>query len=1551
MPASEQTWHDQKIMHIIFGVSALVMMIATLWLLAKDHNREWKGVQLENREKSAWVIQARHDSLADQYSGKLVTYDADIRRAKSEPVDPAKIEQFKTLVKNENERLGLAESNFAALDAALQAVDEAATVAAERREKEQATGEEGNENVDEQLVSAEEDVADARNQLFEVMDTFIAEARRREKLIAGKRKFVAADRTAAVSQLGLMIGEGATDKSKADIQEKISGYSATIADLTEQLAAANNYRTSLDGVRADIDASRANLDKDRSSMETELKRLAHQASATQPKGASRVGEWITRWPILNALYSGNVRIDQIWLPDLTINYNFSQAARFDRCKTCHQDISTPAAGTATDPAFPTLPKEKRELTLKLNTPDAAPKSVEDEDAEATVRREYGLVLTNDSLVGYDDQALVHYALPNTPAAEAGLESGDIIQAIDGIAVYDKESVENYLLTLAKWGEPVTLQVKRGLDHPYTTHPRLDLFLSDSSPHPEKVFGCTVCHDGQGSGTSFPWTSHTPNDVDQQAEWIRDLGWFDNHHWIFPMKPQRFLESNCLKCHFDKGALEPSERFPEPPAPKLVQGWTLIETYGCFGCHEINGFDGPNRRIGPDLRLEPNYNEVAAQMLRDPSLTEQERTWAQTLVKSPDNKSVREQLFAAVKADAKLAASSETHDEARLMESTIKLADGLKDVEVPGTYRKVGPSLRFLKSKVEYDWLYNWVRLPKDFRPTTRMPQFFGLWEHLETDPDELKESQKFEGVEIRAISEFLLSNSSEFEYLTPPAGVTEAASAERGQWLFESRGCLACHSHAKFSGIASTQGPDLSRVNAKFNNEKGKKWLYSWVKQPHRYHVRTKMPELYLDPIVEKDANNQPTGKVTDPAADIAAFLLSGEMDWKPSQVPSREWEGNDLKALEDLAVIWLTSDAIPTKRAQTFVTEGIPDSLEPKLKSDEKLLLKKNYGENRIQQLQNFVARRTISKYGCFGCHDIPGFEDAKTIGTGLADWGRKDTSRLAFENIHSFLAGPGSPKHSSEAPAEPHDDAHASATEGDGAASGHEGDAEHSGGHGHLNPADFVNDGISYYLQSLVSHARDGFIWQKLRMPRSYDYKTTVNKTWNERLRMPKFPFTDAEREAVITFVLGLVSEPPAEKFLYRPNARQEAIVKGRTVLDRFNCAGCHTLRMETWQVAFKDGDFESPVDVVDFPFLERHFSDTQLAESLVTDSRGRLHTRLVGQPVMNEETGEPLRVDIDGLPLEPDDTESDPYYRFTLYKDTLIGADSWFVGIQDPMVPGSRTSYGPAEGSAFPAWGGDLARYLFPKVIAHAKQINPQVKGAEAWGWLPPPLMVEGEKVQPDWLHSFLMDPIAIRPAVVMRMPNFHMSSDEAAILVDYFAASSNASFPYEYNRQQRASYLAEQEESRPDIFAEAMNIVVDGNYCVKCHAVGDFQPQGDPTTFGPNLANVHPRLRPEYVRNWIANPKRILPYTGMPVNIPFNSEADHLGGVAQKLFEGTSLQQLSGLVDLLMNFDTYAKRHTQVAPLVEAAAAANAPTQPEGTGAANQPAGQGEQESGG
>ena len=61
--------------------------------------------------------------------------------------------------------------------------------------------------------------------------------------------------------------------------------------------------------------------------------------------------------------------------------------------------------------------------------------------------------------------------------------------------------------------------------------------------------------------------------------------------------------------------------------------------------------------------------------------------------------------------------------------------------------------------------------------------------------------------------------------------------------------------------------------------------------------------------------------------------------------------------------------------------------------------------------------------------------------------------------------------------------------------------------------------------------------FAWQKIRQPRSYDFEKVETKGYDERLRMPQFPFDQEQIEAITTFVLGLVAEPPVEKYLYRP------------------------------------------------------------------------------------------------------------------------------------------------------------------------------------------------------------------------------------------------------------------------------------------------------------------------------------------------------------------------------------------------------------------------------
>ena len=50
--------------------------------------------------------------------------------------------------------------------------------------------------------------------------------------------------------------------------------------------------------------------------------------------------------------------------------------------------------------------------------------------------------------------------------------------------------------------------------------------------------------------------------------------------------------------------------------------------------------------------------------------------------------------------------------------------------------------------------------------------------------------------------------------------------------------------------------------------------------------------------------------------------------------------------------------------------------------------------------------------------------------------------------------------------------------------------------------------------------------------------------------------------------------------------------------------------------------------------------------------------------------------------------------------------------------------------------------------------------------------PPLIREGERVQPKWLYQFLLNPGVVRPDdyMILRMPKFNMSPDDAMALAE-------------------------------------------------------------------------------------------------------------------------------------------------------------------------------------
>jgi mono/diheme cytochrome c family protein len=912
----------------------------------------------------------------------------------------------------------------------------------------------------------------------------------------------------------------------------------------------------------------------------------------------------------------------------------------------------------------------------------------------------------------------------------------------------------------------------------------------------------------------------------------------------------------------------------------------------------------------------------------------------------------------------------------LPEPIHRLGARLADIETPGTLRKVGPSVRHVASKASKEFLLDWIESPRRFRPSTRMPHVFGNHEHLEGKS--LADAKRFEAVEIRGIAEYLVAKSEPFRYLAPPNppdGVIATVESpeqkkeqlERGRTLFATRGCLACHSikdegreAAEDDTVAKAllgahqdarenQGPDLSKIGAKLtaaaqaNGRDPQKWLYSWLKQPNRYHARTRMPDLFLDPVkvlensgkvVEaKDAQGNPIpmkdeegraakspdgrpqnkAQMTDPAADIAAYLLSLQ-GWQPKPVSEVV-----KKDLDELAESHLAKAFRPSL-AKRYLVEGIKDVPVEDLKGDEvELVVGDGATPEEVERKKLlYVGRRAISKYGCFGCHDMPGFEDAKPIGTGLADWGRKETDKLAFEQIARYVGA-----HAGHDFQHRHENGDSKG--GGGKNGGHANNHANGPRSGMTDEEKRLADNREFFHHELLHGTREGFLWQKLHQPRSFDFIKTETRSFSEWLRMPQFHFTEDEIEAIMTFVLGLVAEPPAAKYVYSPPPRQKAIIEGLSVLEKYNCAGCHVLRGDRLAVSFtptqpgQTSDLPAPDAFNSFEFLRHPLTSAEVQASRKTDFAGRAHAMLYGLPDLERETAREYRMMADGTPYEPSPDEPTPddlRKPFLLWQNAVMDGQVFYVGSKAVGIPERLIDHGRSQ----PAWGGDLARLMIPIVFEPIKRnVKQDLSGNGAWMLVPPPLIGQGRKVQTAWMNEFLLDPYPIRPSVQLRMPKFNMSPEEATKLAEYFAAVDGVSSPYVYEATPQDKFAVSTGPSQEQREG-ALRILT--KVCSQCHLFGDFAPSGHPVAAAPRLDRIHRRMRPEYLKPWLANPPSQLPYTNMPTNLPHDTL------VFQDDFPGTSEEQLAAVVELLMNYDQYTKNQVPISQRVPKAAPADA-----------------------
>jgi len=437
-----------------------------------------------------------------------------------------------------------------------------------------------------------------------------------------------------------------------------------------------------------------------------------------------------------------------------------------------------------------------------------------------------------------------------------------------------------------------------LPQPFTSHPKLHLYMNADSPHPVEKIGCTVCHGGIPQSVDFSLAGHVPKDVVQKHEWEEKYNFNPPRHITSPMIPTHMTEGRCIQCHAQNVQLR--------DAPTFNAGMRMIERYGCYNCHKFNGhFDKlkSEKKSGPSLKMigskvtedwarkfvyNPKHFRPSSLMPRfwmnhnnsDPASVERGKVEVDAIVTYLFNKSKPyEPLKLATRPNGNLERGKELVGKVGCVACHAVADFPRKNPEKPSDPGWVdprvplpGPELNQMGSKVTKEWLESWLKHPKHYWEGTVMP------------------SLKLNDQEVADIAEYLLSKRN-IAFEEAPVNETRESVRDQivltyfqaamtlgeadkklasmkleekqmflGEKLINHYGCYACHAIDGFDNgpyVGAELTLEGSKDLSKFTFENlhdlphyRHEWIYTKVRTPRVWDVgktrdfeaKTKMP-------------------------------------------------------------------------------------------------------------------------------------------------------------------------------------------------------------------------------------------------------------------------------------------------------------------------------------------------------------------------------------------------------------------------------------------------------------------------------------------------------------------------------------------------------------------------------------------------------------------------------------------------------------------------------------------------------------------------------------
>jgi nitric oxide reductase subunit C len=352
---------------------------------------------------------------------------------------------------------------------------------------------------------------------------------------------------------------------------------------------------------------------------------------------------------------------------------------------------------------------------------------------------------------------------------------------------------------------------------------------------------------------------------------------------------------------------------------------------------------------------------------------------------------------------------------------------------------------------------------------------------------------------------------------------------------------------------------------------------------------------------------------------------------------------------------------------------------------------------------------------------------------------------------------------------------------------------------------------------------------------------------KSYLEHSNMPRYGWNDEDLYKVSQYIMHKLTDSDLLTNVPQLGAPTEAeISAGKRLFAEKGCAACHALNGVAPQKDF--GPDLTALGAKNASELE--FSKAKIQHNLVSYIQAKLQ--------------DPVSVN--------------PAARMPQY--------NWEPADLDAVTTALLSQTGPAATST-------LQRLVVPRKDASFQPVGAFAQVYERYkcyachrfngfgGTLAPDLSYEGSRAQKKWIADFLKNPQTIRPTLILRMPQFNMSDQDAEIAAEYLslAVQNSEVNPEGVDARQLTPAMVSLGKQLYDVKYQ----------CQSCHTIG-----GTGGYVGPNLNNAGNWLTPAWIEAWLRNPQALRPDSIEPRRNFTNEEVRALTAYLMTLRAGITPQ---------------------------------------------------------